>query len=112
VSVLFAYRSNLHAALVGPASFLGNISYALYLTHPFSFSLADRIAAAIHLGARVQAIICFAVAISIAYCSFEFFERPARGFLRRINWKMANTSICAVRTMLRHSGMMPPAKNG
>jgi peptidoglycan/LPS O-acetylase OafA/YrhL len=101
VSVLFAYRSNLHAALFGPASFLGNISYALYLTHPFSFSLAQRITAAIHLGARVQAIICLAVAISIAYCSFEFFERPARGFLRRMNWKMANTGIYAVRTKLR-----------
>jgi peptidoglycan/LPS O-acetylase OafA/YrhL len=84
VAVFFAYRSNLPAFLIKPASFLGNISYALYLTHPLALDVANSVSAAMQFGPVLNGIIYFGLSVAAAYGSFVLFERPVRNALRRI----------------------------
>jgi peptidoglycan/LPS O-acetylase OafA/YrhL len=81
-AVFFAYRSELPGFLIAPATFLGNISYALYLTHPFSLIIARTIASSLQLGPAFRDIMYLMIAVTLAWCSFVLFERPARNFLR------------------------------
>jgi peptidoglycan/LPS O-acetylase OafA/YrhL len=82
IAVLSAYCSTLPRSLAGFSAFLGNISYALYLTHPFSLRLAQ--AATAQLGGSIAAagFVFFPVSLVIAYLTFALFERPVRDYLR------------------------------
>ena len=55
VAVFAAYRTTLPRSLIGLSAFLGNVSYALYLTHPFALRLSQAMAARFGGGAVVTA---------------------------------------------------------
>lgn len=71
-AVYFAWSAKLPSLLLPLAMFLGNISYSLYLTHWIAFEVAKK--------SGVTAIFPV-IAVSIAYFSWKFIERPARQFL-------------------------------
>ena len=81
-AILFAYRSEVPAWLAGLSVFLGDISYALYLTHPLTnMALSKALRAAGLSGISTLPVYLFAAA-SVAYLSYRFFERPARDYFR------------------------------
>ena len=81
-AILFAYRSEVPAWLAGLSVFLGDISYALYLTHPLTnMALSKALRAADLSGISTLPVYLFAAA-SVAYLSYRFFERPARDYFR------------------------------
>ena len=96
LAVLAAYCSKLPRALIGPAAFLGNISYALYLTHPFALRLARAAAERFGGGALAEATVFFPLALVIAYLTFALYERPARGYLRGVRSRDRSTAAGAV----------------
>lgn len=81
-AVLTAYSAIVPGwvALVG--GFLGDISYALYLTHWFSYRLSDAVASKLRME-PLQPLIFAAIAITVAYLLFRYFERPSRDMFRR-----------------------------
>jgi peptidoglycan/LPS O-acetylase OafA/YrhL len=82
-AVGFAYRSDFPRPLEGLASYVGDISYSLYLTHWFSYQAVALVAARLGLGPRMQFLVFAAVAIGVARVVFVAFERPARDMIRR-----------------------------
>lgn len=82
VSVLLVYRSDLPPFTKPLAEFLGNISYSLYLTHWLSFKVAKKGLQLLSAPASIYPLAAFVTAISLAYVSFVYFERPARALLR------------------------------
>lgn len=64
------------------ASFLGNISYALYLTHPLVFTVIQRLSITLGLGPLWAAALYFVAAFAIAHLTFVLFEQPMRLVLR------------------------------
>lgn len=81
-TVALAYRGKVPARLTRLASFLGDISYALYLTHWFAHRIASNVASTFDAPAFVLPLILIVAAPLIAWLCFHFFERPARDFLR------------------------------
>jgi peptidoglycan/LPS O-acetylase OafA/YrhL len=76
------YRMTVPRILAGPASFLGNVSYALYLTHPLVFTICQNLSACLGLGSYSAAVSFFVAALAIAQITFLSFERPMRSLLR------------------------------
>jgi peptidoglycan/LPS O-acetylase OafA/YrhL len=74
VTIYAANRSSLPVATRPIAAFLGDISYALYLVHPFTNMIANK------LGLGMPAFLI--IAIGMAYLTFRFFERPLRDLIR------------------------------
>jgi peptidoglycan/LPS O-acetylase OafA/YrhL len=81
-AIFFAFRSEVPAWLAAPAAFLGDISYALYLTHPFTNMVVAK-------GAKLAGVpvdwtlpVYLVAAVSVAFLSFRLFEKPTRDFLR------------------------------
>lgn len=60
------YRMTVPQILAGPASFLGNVSYALYLTHPLVFTVGQKLSAYLGLGSYSTADLFFVAALAIA----------------------------------------------
>lgn len=83
VTVLASYCSTVPRPLIGISSFLGNISYALYLTHPLSLRLSEALSDTITGGPAMAGFIFFPLALLVAHTTFVFFERPAQQYLRR-----------------------------
>jgi peptidoglycan/LPS O-acetylase OafA/YrhL len=81
-AVLFAYGSQTPGFLIGPSAFIGNSSYALYLTHPFSLLLADIISDQLGYGPIVARVLYLPLALFIAHYTYVLFERPAQNYLR------------------------------
>jgi peptidoglycan/LPS O-acetylase OafA/YrhL len=81
-AVLLAYGSQTPRFLIGPSVFLGNASYALYLTHPFSLRLADIISGQLGYGPIVARVVYLPLALFIAHYTYVLFERPAQNYLR------------------------------
>lgn len=81
-AVLFAYRSSLPVWLTGIASFLGNISYALYLTHWAVEPIVRRIARIAGLPLWAQFVVFIVAAVLVSAIVYRFFEKPARDFFR------------------------------
>jgi peptidoglycan/LPS O-acetylase OafA/YrhL len=81
-AVFFAYHAYTPQFLIPVAAFLGNASYAHYLTHPFCISASSTLSDALGLGKGLEAAMFFALSLGVAHCSFAFFEKPARGYLR------------------------------
>jgi peptidoglycan/LPS O-acetylase OafA/YrhL len=81
-AVLFAYASQTPGFLIGPSTFIGNASYALYLTHPFSVRLADIISDQLGYGPIVARVLFLPLALFIAHYTYVLFERPAQNYLR------------------------------
>ena len=78
-----AYRSEFPGPLEKPAGYVGDISYALYLTHWFSYQAVDLLAQRLDLSPQVQFVGFAAVAVAVARVVFVAFERPARDGIRR-----------------------------
>lgn len=83
LAVYFAYGSLTPAALKGPALFLGNISYALYLTHGFVYRGVDKAVQRGIIPEVLQPVAFFAAAIALAWVIYAAFEAPARTRVRR-----------------------------
>ena len=81
-AVYFAFMSRTPEFLVGPSLFLGNASYALYLSHPFSLRLTADVAGLLGCGPVITAVLYFALALIVAHYTYRLFERPAQNFLR------------------------------
>lgn len=81
-SVAFAYRGEIPALLVPVAQFLGNISYALYLTHWFAHLISSASVRRLGLPAELHPVAFTICAILLAWSSFRFLEQPARRLLR------------------------------
>jgi peptidoglycan/LPS O-acetylase OafA/YrhL len=83
-AVFLAYNSYTPHLLVPVAGFLGNASYALYLTHPFCIPASQALSDALGFGATLGAVLFFSLSLGVAHCSFVFFERPAQRYLRAL----------------------------
>lgn len=81
-AVLFAYASRAPEIVLGPSAFLGNASYALYLTHPFSLTLSDIVSSHLGYGPAVTGAMYFPVALIVAHYTYMLFERPMQNYLR------------------------------
>lgn len=81
LSVAFLYRSEVPARLARPSYVLGEISYSLYLLHPFVLLLLK--AEAFKALPRPVSFLAFmSVSIGVAYLSYRLFEKPVRDALR------------------------------
>lgn len=76
LTLLAAWRAGLPAAAVPLATFAGEISYSLYLTHWFAFVAVERVLVGMPAGVRFVAFI--GVAIPGAWLCYALFERPLR----------------------------------
>lgn len=81
-AVAFAYRGAVPSYMARVATFLGDISYALYLTHWFAHRIASSLVYDYGAPAFLMPVIFLIVAPLLAWLCFRFFERPARDFLR------------------------------
>jgi len=86
LSVCLAYRSNIGARIRPLCSFLGDVSYALYLTHWIANTLVQKFSRSISLPQWLEFAAFIIVAVAGAYLSYILFERPARNFIRRRCW--------------------------
>lgn len=79
-AVALAYRSPpVPRVLIAPAGFLGNISYALYLTHWFAEFIADRVSGG---SIELKALIFIVLAPAMAYVLHRMVERPAAKWIK------------------------------
>ena len=104
MAVLLAYNSSTPHALVPVAAFLGNASYALYLTHPFCLSASQALSDAFGLGAILTAALFFSLSLGVAHCSFVFFEAPAQRYLRALLERRRTASATLVDASLHAAG--------
>lgn len=81
-SVYFAYQSRLPAQFIGLASLLGNLSYGVYLIHPFVSLAANKLTIFFGLGAGLTFAAYLALVLAGAWVVYYGFEKPARQILR------------------------------
>lgn len=91
-AVLFAYASRTPEMLVGTSAFLGNASYALYLTHPFSLVLSHSVSNHFGYGPVVTGVIYFPAILIVAHYTYVLFERPAQNYLRSV-WTRKGVAV-------------------
>ena len=84
LAVWAAYRAKVPAFLVPVAVFLGEISYALYLTHWASDYFAGKIVGKLGLSASLRVWIFAIGAPTAAYLVYRLFEKPANMAIRRM----------------------------
>lgn len=82
-SVWCAYKSKINSRMIWLCAFLGDVSYALYLTHWIAFVLVLRLSRFYAFPIWLEGVAFIFVAVSGAYLTFVFFERPLRNFIRR-----------------------------
>lgn len=80
-AVLTAYSASVPNWASAIGKVLGDISYALYLTHFFSYNASDFLAERMGMEGA-QSMIFTAIALSVAYLLYRFFEVPTRRLLR------------------------------
>ncbi|MBV0911937.1 acyltransferase family protein [Anianabacter salinae] len=84
IVVMAAFRARCPAMLARLAVWLGEISYALYLTHWFTNEVVTRLVARLgEVPAALHLAIFLAVAMTVAAATYRLFERPARVLIRR-----------------------------
>lgn len=76
-AVLLAYRSTVPAQLTKLSWFVGEISYSLYLTHWYAYSLSGKIPMQ-----ELRPLWFTLIALALATALTFVFERPVRDFLR------------------------------
>ena len=82
-SVYFAYRSQLPAHFVALASLLGNMSYGVYLIHPFISLLTDKVAELFDMGAGLLTFSTYLAMVFVGALALYYgFEKPARQIFR------------------------------
>lgn len=81
-TIYCANRTDLPSQLRHPAEFLGNVSYALYLTHPFTRLVANKVSSVFGLPRALAFPLFLCMALSVAYLTFILFEKPMRDALR------------------------------
>jgi peptidoglycan/LPS O-acetylase OafA/YrhL len=80
-AVWAVFSANIPDRFIPCCSFLGNISYALYLTHWYTYIGMKGIFPT--AGPTIAALLYFSAEILIAFAVYTFFERPMRNYLRR-----------------------------
>ena len=81
-AVYFANRATVPAALVPGAVLLGDLSYAVYLTHPFT-NIATNIAMKlVGIDGQLRLFVFIPATLAIAAAVYFSFERPLRDRLR------------------------------
>lgn len=80
LTIYFANRAEVPRVLRTLASFLGDISYSLYLLHPLVYGFFHRATTRLHLSAVVEITLFAMVSIMVAYASYRWFEKPARNY--------------------------------
>ncbi|MHA6641360.1 acyltransferase family protein [Mesorhizobium sp. A623] len=91
--VMTAYAARVPEALRATAIFLGDISYALYLTHWFTHRFSAYIASSAGLPTFLQFPLFVGMAIGIAYCIHIGFELPAKKAI--LAWNKGRSIIAA-----------------
>ena len=81
-AIYCANRAPVPKPLQGPSRFLGDISYALYLTHPFTYLVTGKLSDAVGAPPAAAFLLSVPAAMLVAYATFRLFERPARERLR------------------------------
>lgn len=82
--IYFAYGSRTPAYVRPIASFLGNISYALYLTHWFTYSVIVKAVGIEPSGGYMQLGIFIMITTLVAWATYTWFEDPLRKRIRRL----------------------------
>lgn len=82
-SVWCAYVSKINHRMIWLCSFLGDVSYALYMTHWIAFAIVVRLSKMFALSTWLECAAFVCIALAGAYLTFIFFERPSRDFIRR-----------------------------
>lgn len=80
-AVLAAYSARVPSRATKGGVMLGNISYALYLTHWFAYKGSNWLAPKLGLE-NLQPILYAGLAAILAYSLYRFLEVPARNYLR------------------------------
>lgn len=74
--------------IITPLSFLGDISYSLYLTHTLMYAILDEVAKEFNLQTSNYALFWLFIetvlAIIAAYCFYAIIEKPSLRFSKRI----------------------------
>jgi peptidoglycan/LPS O-acetylase OafA/YrhL len=78
----FAYRAAMPRALRGLATYLGSISYAVYLTHSFVYRLVSKAIDADVLSAGFRFPVFVLATVLTATVIYRYFERPAQDLIR------------------------------
>lgn len=81
--IALAYRSVVPQWLRAGATFIGDISYALYLTHPLTYIVVLYASGHLGLSTPMQSAIFFSLSVVVAYATFILLERPARAWIAR-----------------------------
>ena len=82
VSVATAFKAKVPSIVAPVGTYLGNISYALYLTHWFAYRIAGEIGELLGQP-EAQVWLFAAVALPLAHAVYFGFERPAQRYLLR-----------------------------
>jgi peptidoglycan/LPS O-acetylase OafA/YrhL len=82
LAVFGAWRAKLPRRLQRIANLLGEISYALYLTHWITADVVGFAARRLHLPLWQHMCAYLATALIVAYATFKLFERPAQNAIR------------------------------
>lgn len=82
IAVLAAFRAAIPTWLAPIASFLGEISYSLYLTHWITYVLAGQIAEQLGWGAYWESLLFALIAVAFAYAAHRIVEVPARKLIK------------------------------
>lgn len=90
--VYAAFRATIPGWLVPIASFLGEISYSLYLTHWITYVLAGQVAMNLGWGVYRESALFAAMALIFAYACHRFVEVPAREMIKGSGGRVEETS--------------------
>jgi peptidoglycan/LPS O-acetylase OafA/YrhL len=74
------------AALIAP---LATLTYGIYMLHPLVRTVGYPIFTSAGLGGNAAIAVCGLLVIPVAYCSFVWFEHPARRWLSRGRFRLA-----------------------
>lgn len=94
--VATAFQTTVPLAFRPIANYLGKISYALYLTHWFSYRLAELTVSKAGLDPMFQPVLFAVIAIAAAYATYKIFEVPTGRAIR--SWGNSKRSLKSVAT--------------
>jgi peptidoglycan/LPS O-acetylase OafA/YrhL len=82
-AVWLAYRAAVPTALSRLSVLLGEISYALYLTHWFTNFFVDKVVTKLGASPSLKPWLFAVLAPLVAYASYRFWEAPTRSWVRK-----------------------------